>query len=48
MALYRTIQKIYGHVTKNVVEFMILKTYDMTGNQFEVVPRAIQKMLFYS
>ena len=37
-------RRYMGHVTKNVGGvYDTPKTYDMTGNQFEVVPKAIQK-----
>ena len=43
-ALTGQFRRYMGHVTKNVGGiYDSPKTYDMTGNQFEVVPRAIQK-----
>ena len=43
-ALTGQFRRYMGHVTKNVGGvYDTPKTYDMTGNQFEVVPKAIQK-----
>jgi hypothetical protein len=43
-ALTGQFRRYMGHVTKNVGGiYDSPKTYDMTGNQFEVVPKAIQK-----
>jgi hypothetical protein len=43
-ALTGQFRRYMGHVTKNVGGiYDSPKTYDMTGNQFEVVPRSIQK-----
>lgn len=43
-ALTGQFRRYMAHVTKNVGGiYDSPKTYDMTGNQFEVVPRAIQK-----
>ena len=43
-ALTGQFRRYMGHVTKNVGGiYDNPKTYDMTGNQFEVVPKAIQK-----
>ncbi len=43
-ALTGQFRRYMGHVTKNIGGiYDSPKTYDMTGNQFEVVPRAIQK-----
>ena len=43
-ALTGQFRRYMGHVTKNVGGiYDSPKTYDMTGNQFEVVPKSIQK-----
>ncbi|UQD56777.1 zinc-dependent metalloprotease [Flavobacterium sp. K5-23] len=43
-ALLGQFRRYMGHVTKNVGGiYDSPKTYDMTGNQFEVVPKSIQK-----
>ena len=43
-ALTGQFRRYMGHVTKNIGGvYDTPKTYDMTGNQFEVVPKAIQK-----
>lgn len=43
-ALTGQFRRYMGHVTKNVGGvYDTPKTYDVTGNQFEVVPKAIQK-----
>jgi hypothetical protein len=43
-ALTGQFKRYMGHVTKNVGGiYDSPKTYDMTGNQFEVVPKSIQK-----
>lgn len=44
MNLMGQFRRYMGHVTKNVGGiYDTPKTYDMEGNQFEIVPRAIQK-----
>lgn len=43
-ALTGQFRRYMGHVTKNIGGiYDTPKTYDMTGNQFEVVPKSIQK-----